>query len=398
MPGRYLTAEEMLELVSQASQPAIAQYGIKDTESFIRALVQVSFAECGTTDAQGWPVWDTQSVHDNGQGFGCFALHNQGYAGNLTREQRLDPATNAGAAAMKLAAVWRDGEDIDQNLARMTGPQGQNPAEPQALLRNAQAAARFLGGVAGGIASVAGQAGAGGFQEVAPTAGQGVDPQEVISWWATFFQDEPGYTAMQKAEDLFYDDPFKAISTWREMTGEGEAAPTAREEAATALDWALANRIIAQDGGKTYQDLRQRMLDQFEEKKWTAEQAISEFNAWMRAAEEATKRGEKVYGEEMKRKAWTTPTEHYPGTEPGGISEKMYERYGLEYKPSPGISVETLPNQEQMYGRLHQNMGVSQQAPATQGGWSGQGTGLNAAMDFLNRMNLRPGVRQGAGI
>lgn len=177
---------------------------------------------------------------------------------------------------------------------------------------------------------------------------------------------------------------------------QGTSGVTAREEAATALDWAQAQRIIAFDEGKTYEQGRQRILDQMDEKKWTAEQAISEFNAWMRAAEEAGGRAETVYGEEMKRKVWTTPEKYYPGTEPGGPHEQMYERYGLEYKPSPGIAVETLPSQEQMYGRWHEKMGISQQTPATQGGWSGQGQGYDAAMDFLRRMNLRPGVQQGA--
>jgi len=405
MPDRYLTTEEMWELVSQAAQPAIAQYGIKDVEGFVTALLAVAYAECGTTDAQGFPVWDSQSVHDNGQGFGCFALHNQGYAGHLTKEQRLDPATNAGAAAMKLGDLWRDGESLDQNLARMTGPQGQNPLDPQALLRNAQAAAQQFGRMAGGIAGAAGQAGVGGFGMAGQeTAGQGTAASEVIPWMTQFFRDktytlESGATltktAEQQASDEFADDPMKWISFWRSETGQ-EAGVTEAEEATTAYTQALTRQVIEKLGGNTYEQGRQRILDRIDQEHWTAEQAISEFNSWMTAALEAGKRAETVYGEEMKRKVWTTPEEYYPGTEPGGPRAQWTEKYGVPYTPSPGIAVETLPSQEQMYSRWHQNLGISQQAPPTQGGWSGQGVGqgkgYDAAMAFLQKMGLQRGA------
>jgi len=384
----------MWELVSQAAQPAIAQYGIKDVDDFITALLSVSYAECGGTDAQGWPIWDTQSVHDNGQGFGCFALHNQGYAGFLTEEQRLDPATNAGAAAMKLAAVWRDGEGLDQNLARMTGPQGQNPADPLALLRNAQAVVRQVAGMMGRAVGGKAVTVAGGQAMAGQETGQGAEAQEVISWWASFFQDEPDYTARQKAEDLFYDDPFKAISTWREMTGQVSGVTEADE----ALTRAQIANYISLIGEREYLRGRDLILDKMEREKRAHEYPIAEFKAWLDATVEAGRRGETVYGEEMKRKVWTTPEEYYPGTGPRGATAQLYEKYGLEYEPTPGVSVSELPNLEQMYGRWHQGMGISQQAPPLPQtmGAAGHGTGIDAARAFLQRMNLRQGAPQGA--
>jgi len=167
-------------------------------------------------------------------------------------------------------------------------------------------------------------------------------------------------------------------------------------EAGIAIDEANARSIIAWDEGKTYEQGRQRILDKIDQEHWTADQAIDEFNAWMTATQEATHRGETVYGEQMSRAAMTTPTEYYPGTEPGGAREQFAEKYGVPYTSSPGVPIETLPNPEQMYDRWHQNMGISQQAPPTQGGWSGQGQGMNAAQAFLQRMNLRS-APQGAG-
>lgn len=239
----------------------------------------------------------------------------------------------------------------------------------------------------------------GGRQMTPTTATQGagggqVTPYQVINWMKTF------YTGEGEAEFYFADDRQGWTDYYRETMGlGGETGVTEAERARTALDWATANKLIAELGGDTYEQGRQRILDQMDEKHWDDQQAISEFNAWMSAALEAGKRAETVYGEEMKRKVWATPEKYYPGTEPGGINQQMYERYGLgeEYKPSPGIPVEMLPNPEQMYSRWHQNMGISQQAPPTAGGWSGQGTGMDAARQFLERMNLRPGVRQGAG-
>ena len=390
------TGYEVLQTIDQVLAEEAARYGIQNPMAFADALLGVI-----TSENAGY---NPTLRHPTGE-YGLFGFH-QSWHEKRFREaypgREADIEAQVRYALTYLAPVWADserqGQNPEQGLRRLIA-EGQRPAEEyvEQGFQNALAAVRQFGRAAGAVAGAAGQAGLGGFQEVAPTAGQGAEAQEVISWWASFFQDEPGYTAMQKAEDLFYDDPFKAISTWREMTGD-EAGVTEAEKARTAYDWALANKLIVELGGNTYEQGRQRILDQMDEKQWDATHAISEFNAWMSAALEAGKRAETVYGEEMKRKVWTTPTEHYLGTEPGGINQQMYERYGLEYKPSPGISVETLPNQEQMYGQWHQNLGISQQAPATQGGWSGQGTGLNAAMDFLQRMNLRPGVRQGAGI
>lgn len=411
MPGRYLTAEEMRQLLLQAAQPAITQYGIKDVDGFIQALMAVAYAESpGPSTSEAMYTWDTQAVHDNGQGFGLFAEHNQGYAGYLTKEQRLDPATNAGAAAMKLGALWRDGDGIEANIERMTGPQGQNPADPQALSRNAMSAWQRVWGAMGGIgeppatwpreaetAGVGAAVGQGTTQ--GPSPGQWVEqaglmPSDYGADWENPMPGERGdyWLSQQTPEYRKW-----VFDQWLSAMGQTTEAPTARDVAATALDWALVERTYAELGGETYEQGRQRILDQMDQQNWTADQAVKEFNAWMSGALEAGKRAETVYGEQMKRAAWTTPTEHYPGTEPGGRNEQMYERYGLPYTPSPGIPIETLPNPEQMYERWHDKMGISQQAPATQGGWSGQGagqgTGIDAARAFLQKMGLQSGQR-----
>lgn len=393
MAGRYLTQEEMWRICRAAAEKAAAAHGIKDIDGFTQALMQVSWAEsAGPTAEDGWYTWDSQSVHDQGQGFGLFALHDRGYAADLSKEERLDPQKNADAAAMKLGAVWQDGDTLENNVTRMTGPQGQNPADPKALYRNAMAARNQV------------------ERESMRTyeggqAGQGAAANEMIPAFISYFglQDEEGYTAQQQAMDIILDDPFKASTLYQTITG-GEAGVPAWEreatEARTAYDWASAERVIRELGGDTYEQGRQRILDQIDEKKWTAEQAISEFNAWMSAALEAGKRAETVYGEEMKRKTWTTPEEYYPGTEKGGARERFAQKYGVEYTPSPGVPVSQLPNLDEMYGQWHGRMGISEQAPPTQGGWSGQGgqgTGAAAAQAFLEKLMQQHAPQFGAG-
>lgn len=377
-----LNEQEVTEIIRNAAQSIIQKYGIQNVEQFIQALVTIARIE------SGWDPGASGDKQPSGRfaSYGLFQLLDytddgrQGRGYGMTVEQRIDPHANAAKAAEYLGAIWADGEQKGQDAATIAERlirEGQVPANPDQAMQR--------------------------FREVERQtmteyeAGQGTTAAQVIPWLTTLFQDEPGYTARQKAEDLFYEDPFKAISLWRQETGQ-EGAVTEAEEARTAYDWALANKLIAELGGDTYEQGRQRILDEMAQKNWTAQQAVSEFNAWMSAALESGRRAETVYGEEMKRKVWTTPTEYYPGTEPGGMSQQMYERYGLgeQYKPSPGIAVETLPNLEQMYGQWHGKMGISPQAPPTQGGWSGQGMGIDAARDFLQRMNLRPGMPQGA--
>jgi len=383
MPGRYLTQYEMLQLVTEAAQPAIQKYGIKNTEDFIWALMAVSFAECGSTTEQG-PVWDSQSVHDNGQGFSLFALHNRGYAGYLTPEERQDPATNAGAAALKLGQVWSDGATFDANVEAMTGPQGQNPADPQALYRNAMALhteQERVSGRPGGF-GMAGQVGQG--------AGGGIAAEEVIAWMVPGFKDAPGYSAREQAEYEFYDDPMKWTNFYRQETEQQTGlTPLERgaKEAQTALDWANVESIIAWDEGKTYEQGRQRILDKIDQEHWTAEQAISEFNAWMAATTEAGRRAETAYGEEKERAVWTRPTPTYERP----AHRQVMESYGLEYTPEQGIPVSQMPNLEQMYSQWNQNLGIQQQAPPTAGGWQtgqGMGQGTDRARAFLRGMNL----------
>lgn len=389
------TGHEVLQIIDRVLAEEAARYGIQNPMAFADALLGIITSENAS--------YDPTLRHPTGE-YGLFGFHQswhepkfrEAYSG---REGDIEAQVRY--ALTYLAPVWiaseARGESPEQGLRRLI-EEGQRPAAEyvEQGFQNARAAMGRFRQVEQQLQPS--ELGAGwqpyGAEQA---AGQGASSAQVMSWMRGFFQDEPGYSAAQKAEDAFYEDPMKWISLWRSETGE-EADVTEAERARTAYDWALANKLIAELGGDTYEQGRDRILDRIDQEQWTAEQGISEFNAWMSAALEAGKRAETVYGEEMKRKVWTTPTEHYPGTEPKGINEQMYERYGLEYKPSPGIAVETLPNQEQMYGQWHQNMGISQQAPATQGGWSGQGTGLNAAMEFLNRMNLRPGERQGAGI
>ena len=389
MPGQYLTEEEMYQICRRAAEAAATQYGVKDVEAFTQALMVVAFAESGSFADQGL-VWDSQSVHDNGQGFGLFALHNQGYAGFLTKDQRLDAQTNANAAAMKLATVWQDGDSFDANVKRMTGPQGQNPADPGALYRNAMAAfrqveQRLQPGMPTGIAE------------------GGARPSE--SRIATIIQ-ELGLTPERAAalgfssvEDLALSTYFMDMEGWNRFflqRGEGEGlTPLERRatEADIAYKQALTRDVLAGLDPDEYERTWKEYLQMVAEGTWTAEQGIREFNAWLSGAQEAGRRGEFAYGEAKKRRVWTTPGEYYPGTEPGGINEQMYKRYGLEYKPSPGIPVEEMPRPEEAYATWHQRMGVPQRAPTMQGYtpptmMGQQGTGFNAAMAFLQRMGL----------
>lgn len=238
-----------------------------------------------------------------------------------------------------------------------------------------------------------------------PKAGRGggIPASDMVPVFISYFNLEDageGNTARDQAMEIILDYPMKAAALYQQLTG-GETGVTDLErrstEAGIALNEANARSIIAWDEGSTYEQMRQRLLDKIDQERWGEEQAITEFNAWMDAAIEARHRGETVYGEQMERAAMTTPTEYYPGTEPGGARERFAEKYGVEYTSTPGIAVETLPDPEQMYSKWHQNMGISQQAPPTQGGWSGQGMDQaprwNAAQDFLQRAGLTAGVR-----
>lgn len=417
MAGRYLTQEEMYRICRAAAEKAAATHGFKDINGFTQALMQVSWAEsAGPTAEDGWFTWDTQSVHDQGQGFGLFALHNEGYAGNLSKEQRLDPQQNANAAAMKLGGVWQDGDTLEGNVTRMTGPQGQNPADPGALYRNAMSARTKVEQQMQPSELGAGWQPYGARGQAAGTSlGEWLEQQGYATPFPEDWAQPPGSGGIEWFNGLPAAMKESVYGEWREATGRGAEAGVPdweREatEARTAVNWADARRIIETLGGETYEQGRQRILDQFEEKKWTEGQAISEFNAWMSGALEAGKRAETVYGEEMKRKAWTTPGEFYPGTEPGGMNQQMYERYGLgeQYKPSPGVPVSQLPNLDEMYGQWHGRMGISEQAPPTQGGWQtgapgggapmgGQGTGMEAAQSFLEQIMKQYAPQFGAG-
>ncbi|KPJ49574.1 MAG: hypothetical protein AMJ38_03160 [Dehalococcoidia bacterium DG_22] len=341
MPGQYLTEEEMYQICRRAAEAAATQYGVKDVEAFTQALMVVAFAESGSFADQGL-VWDSQSVHDNGQGFGLFALHNQGYAGFLTKDQRLDAQTNANAAAMKLATVWQDGDSFDANVKRMTG---------NAMAAFRQVEQRLQPGMPTGIAE------------------GGARPSE--SRIATIIQ-ELGLTPERAAalgfssvEDLALSTYFMDMEGWNRFflqRGEGEGlTPLERRatEADIAYKQALTRDVLAGLDPDEYERTWKEYLQMVAEGQWTAEQGIREFNA----------------------------------TEPGGINEQMYKRYGLEYKPSPGIPVEEMPRPEEAYATWHQRMGVPERAPTMQGYtpptmMGQQGTGFNAAMAFLQRMGL----------
>lgn len=399
MAGRYLTQEEMWRICRAAAEKAAAVHGITDIDGFTRALMEVSWAESpGPTAEDGWFTWDSQSVHDQGQGFGLFALHNKGYAADLSKEQRLDPQQNADAAAMKLAQVWRDGDTLEGNVRRMTGPGGQNPADPAALFRNAMSARAQVERESMGAYEAGQAAGA--------NLGVWIEEQGYVAPDPPDWESPPGSAGLEWYGDQPSSIKEMVFGEWRTATGrDAEAGVTDWEreatEARTAVNWADARRIIQTLGGETYEQGRQRILDQIDEKRWTQEQAVSEFNAWMSGALEAGGRAEKVYGEEMRRKVYTTPGEYWPGDEPGGPRAQWTEKYGAPYTPSPGIAVETLPNLGDMYGQWHGRMGISEQAPPTAGGWSGQGApqgkGYEAAQAFLNQLRQRYAGQFGAG-
>lgn len=384
------TGYEVLQIIDRVLAEEAARYGIQNPMAFADGLLGVI-----TSENAGY---DPTLRHPTGE-YGLFGFH-QSWHEKKFREtypgREADIEAQVRYALTYLAPVWADaerqGQSPEQALRRLIA-EGQRPAEEyvEQGFQNALAAVKQFGRGAGEVAGAAGQAGLGGFQvagqETGQATGQGADAQEVISWWASFFQDEPGYTAMQKAEDLFYDDPFKAISTWREMTGE-EAAVTEAEKARTALDRASAERIIRELGGDTYEQGRQRILDQMDREHWDANHAIDEFNAWMSGALE-----------QQKRATFTRPTPTYERP----AHRQVMESYGLEYTPERGIPVETLPNFESMYSQWNQNQAPASMGagavPAQTGAMPTQGQPLEGGemRAYVNDLVRKHQQRQGVG-
>lgn len=253
-----------------------------------------------------------------------------------------------------------------------------------------------------------------------PVTGQAGDPSDPNSWSPQNIiriVSQLGAQVAANPEDfalaMRMDQAISVLQNYRQagLLETEEGIPSWEREATeaqTAVNWANANSIIAWDEGKTYEQGRQRILDQWEEKRWTAEQGVREFNAWMEGAIEARTRAESVYGEEMKRKVWTTPEEYYPGTGPGGATAQLYAEYDMPYTPSKGVPVSQLPNLDEMYGQWHGRMGISEQAPplpragAPMGGMQGGGApmggqGAAAAQAFLEQLMQRRSSQFGAG-
>ena len=399
--ARVLTEEELWDICRTAAMTVVAKYGIKDVGKFVKALMAVAMAESSG---------DAESVHDNGQGFGLFAEHNQGYANYLSKEQRLDPQQNANAAAMQLGRLWKDTDPFETNVQRMTGPEGQNPADPVALARNAlTAAGQFARSVwpsAGGEAAGVGQ-GAG-------EGGQGTTGEQVIAWMTQFFSDTTNYgiggqpytlTAAEQASEAFAESPSKWLTVWQDQTGGTTTGLTPLEEEETAANIAykkaltgqIEQEIEAYPGAVSREEREQKRRDlETEIAQGTLDwnQAVDKFNAWLNATQEARLRAEKEFDVAEKRAAWTTPGEYYPGTEPGGVNAQMYERAGLPTYPSTkGIPISQMPSLEETYGKWSQNLGVSQNAPAM----AGVSTGPAAAQAFIQDLLQKHAMRTGGG-
>jgi hypothetical protein len=397
--ARVLTEEELWDICRTAAMTVVAKYGIKDVGKFVKALMAVAMAESSG---------DVESVHDNGQGFGLFAEHNQGYANYLSKEQRLDPQQNANAAAMQLGRLWKDTDPFETNVQRMTGPEGQNPADPVALARNAlTAAGQFARSVwpsAGGEAAgtEVGQASKLSLGEYLEQAGY---VKATEDW-----QDEEGNWhsgAGYMGQDFYNSQPSDIKSQlWAEWKGEGTTAGLSPEEAAEsrartrkygAETTQIEQEIEAYPGAVSREEREQKRKEiETEIAQGTLDwnQAVDKFNAWLNSTQEARLRAEKEFDVAEKRAAWTTPGEYYPGTEPGGVNAQMYERAGLPTYPSQkGIPVEQLPNLEETYGKWQQNLGVSQNAPAM----AGVSTGPTAAQAFIQDLLQKHAMRTGGG-
>lgn len=419
MPGRYLSEQEMYQLVSQNAQAAIQKYGIEDADAFIEALLCVAHAESGKAGGmEGYTgrVWDSQATHDQGQGAGLFALHNQGYAGNLSWEDRMDAATNIAAAADKLGALWRDADTFDTNLQRMTGPQGQNPASPQALYTNARAAAahgRIYGPALPGETlppEGAGQTRAGTMA----TLGEWIVQQGYTQGYTdpdtgTNYDDWAGmewYNAQPSdIRTRIYDD--WASATGRATSEAASSTPlesrglTPEERRVQGLD--VAERETAMGlwpydiEVAEYERKYNEYLDKVRQGEWNAEQAVSEFNAWLSASQEAARRAEKVMDIRETRARRTLSTPYFPQTEPGGMLAQEAAARGMAFTPWKGQPVSQMPSHEDLYAEFQQQMGLSGQAPALSGGYippaapqaPAAGQAIELIKNLLNKANIR---------
>ena len=373
--ARVLTEEELWDICRTAAMTVVGKYGIKDVGKFVKALMAVAMAESSG---------DAESVHDNGQGFGLFAEHNQGYANYLSKEQRLDPQQNANAAAMQLGRLWKDADPFETNVQRMTGPEGQNPADPVALARNAlTAGARFVGSVVGGAGQV----------QAAGTTEQGGTTADFVQWLKDHGFGGYIWTDPKTGEEVPDNVPTALINAFLDETT-GAAGQTPLEEAQTAQIWQNIgdySRVISLD---------EREQKRKEEETWINEQiaagtadentwqrAVDRFTAWYNATGEARLRAEKEFDVAEKRAAFTRPA----GTYTRPAHKQVMEQYGLTYTPEQGIPVEQLPNLEETYGKWQQNLGVSQNAPAM----AGVSTGPTAAQAFIQDLLQKHAMRTG---
>jgi hypothetical protein len=390
--ARVLTEEELWDICRTAAMTVVGKYGIKDVGKFVKALMAVAMAESSG---------DAESVHDNGQGFGLFAEHNQGYANYLSKEQRLDPQQNANAAAMQLGRLWKDTDPFETNVQRMTGPEGQNPADPVALARNALAAgARFVGSVVGGVA----QAETAGAQQDGATAAGGFgawteqnDPD--FPWRDQIDPANPGLIGNAWLGTLSSQERGDKYDRYVQAAGLGTTTGLSPEEAAykRAQTAQIEQEIEAYPGAVSREEREQKRKEiETEIAQGTLDwnKGVDKFNAWLNSTQEARLRAEKEFDVAEKRAAWTTPGEYYPGTEPGGVNAQMYEKAGLPTYPSAkGLPISQMPNLEETYGKWQQNLGVSQNAPAM----AGVSTGPTAAQAFIQDLLQKHAMRTGGG-
>jgi len=373
------SAGQIQQTIAERARAAAPAYGIRNIDGFVAAMVALAGAESS---------WNPLAIGDNGASGGLYQLHERGQGAGMSMEDRQDPYTNIEKAISYLAPVFAAAEAAgygwQEGLRRMAGPDGQNPADPEQLYRNALTRFREIEQ---------------GFNVGMPTprgtTGQAAGQTVKFAQWLI----DHGFGGyVYETEDgtlmIHTNPPASVVNAFLEDTSGGEAGAEpmsqydiASKEAGTALNWANVESIIAYDQGKTYEQGRQRILDKIDQEHWTAEQAISEFNAWMAATTEAGRRAETAYGEEKERAVWTRPTPTYERP----AHRQVMESYGLEYTPEQGIPVSQMPSQEQMYSRFQQNLGIQQQAPPTAGGWQtgqGMGQGTDRARVFLRGMNL----------